>query len=57
MVLTPECEVAVEVWSVAIYDSAKFCISRSSHLSASEFSHVSAFVVKTLLLNLKPLVE
>ena len=46
-----------EVWSVAMYCNAKFCIPRSSCLKMSEFSHMLAFVVQTLLLNLKLFVE
>jgi hypothetical protein len=42
----------VEGWSVAMNFNAKSCIPRSSGLK-SEFSWMTAFVVQTLLLNLK----
>ena len=46
----------VEVW-FAMHYNAKFCVPRSSCLKTSEFSHIVAFVVQILLLNLKLLVE
>jgi hypothetical protein len=51
--------ISVEVWSVAMYCNAKFCIPRSSCLKASEFSCIPTFFffVQTLLFNLKELVE
>jgi hypothetical protein len=43
--------------SVTMYCIAKFCILRFSCLKRNECSCIPAFVVQTLLLNLKLLVE
>jgi hypothetical protein len=45
----------VEVWSAAMYCNAKFYTRRAR--PTSEFSHLQAFVVQTLSLDLKLLVK
>jgi hypothetical protein len=45
----------VEVWSVAMYYDAKFYTRRSG--PTSDFSHLQAFVVQTLFLDLKLLIK
>jgi len=45
-------------WSgAALYSDTTLCTPRVCCLKMSEFSHTTAFVVQTLLPNLKPLVK
>jgi hypothetical protein len=46
-----------EAWFAALNCNAKFCIPRSSSPKRSELSYIPAFVVQTLLLNLKLLLK
>jgi hypothetical protein len=47
----------VEVLFVAVYCNAEFCILKSSYLKMTEFPCMPAFVLHTLIPNLKLLVE
>lgn len=46
-----------QVWSVAMYCNAMFCIPRSNCPKTGEFSWMPAFVVQTFSLNLKLVVN